>query len=71
MVAMGFGGWFLSPFLAVVADNMGCGRFWFVGVGMVVVGLGLRVWVCQRGCRGYGWLSWLRRREWVLGGCRG
>ena len=28
------------------------------------------VWVCQRGCGGYGWLPWLRRREWVLGGCR-
>ena len=43
----------------------------------VVVGLGLPawvwwlwVWVCQRGCGGYGWLSWLRRHEWVLGGCR-
>ena len=44
----------------------------------VVVGLGLPawvwwlwvwVWVCPRGCGGYGWLPWLRRREWVLGGC--
>ena len=25
------------------------------------------VWVCRRGCGGYGWLPWLRRREWVLG----
>ena len=31
----------------------------------------LWVWVCRRGCGGYGWLSWLRRCEWVLGGCRG
>ena len=29
------------------------------------------VWVCQHGCGGYEWLPWLRRREWVLGGCRG
>ena len=40
-VAMCFGGWFLSPFSAVVADKMGCGGFGFAGVGMVVVGLGL------------------------------
>ena len=24
------------------------------------------VWVCQRGCGGYGWLPWLRRGEWVV-----
>uniref|UniRef100_A0A2N9FV66 Uncharacterized protein n=1 Tax=Fagus sylvatica TaxID=28930 RepID=A0A2N9FV66_FAGSY len=41
VVAMGFGGWFLSPFSAVVADKMGCGGFVFTSVGMVVVGLGL------------------------------
>jgi hypothetical protein len=41
VVAMGFGGWFLSPFSAVVADKMGFGGFGFTGVGMVVVGLGL------------------------------
>jgi hypothetical protein len=41
VVAMGFSGWFLSPFLAVVADKMGCGEFGFISVGMVVVGLGL------------------------------
>jgi hypothetical protein len=45
VVAMRFGGWFLSPFLAVVADKMGCGEFGSTGVGMVVVGLGLLVWV--------------------------
>jgi hypothetical protein len=66
VVAMGFGGWFLSPFSTVVADKMGCGGFVFTSVGMVVVG-----WVCRRECGGYGWLSWLRRREWVLGSCRG
>jgi hypothetical protein len=42
---MGFGGWFLSPFSAVVADKMGCGGFGFTGVVMVVVGLGLPAWV--------------------------
>ena len=42
---MGFGGWFLSPFSAVVADKMGCVGFGFTGVGMVVVGLGLPAWV--------------------------
>ena len=42
---MGFGGWFLSPFSAVVADKMGCGWFGFTGVGMVVVSLGLPAWV--------------------------
>jgi hypothetical protein len=45
VVAMGFGGWFLSPFSAVVADKMGCGGFGFTGVGMVVMGLGLPVCV--------------------------
>uniref|UniRef100_A0A2N9F253 Uncharacterized protein n=1 Tax=Fagus sylvatica TaxID=28930 RepID=A0A2N9F253_FAGSY len=34
VVAMGFGGWFLSPFSAVVADKMGCGGFGFTGVGV-------------------------------------
>ena len=29
----------------MVADKMGCGRFGFAGVGMVVVGLGLPAWV--------------------------
>ena len=30
------------------------------------------VWVCQRGCGGYGWLPWLRRGEWVVDlGCAG
>jgi hypothetical protein len=24
------------------------------------------VWVCRHGCGGYGWLPWLRRREWVV-----
>ena len=38
---MGFGGWFLSLFSAVVADKMGCGGFGFTSVDMVVVGLGL------------------------------
>jgi hypothetical protein len=41
VVAMGFGGWFLSPFSVVVADKMSCGGFGFTGVDMVVVGLGL------------------------------
>jgi hypothetical protein len=42
---MGFGGWFLSPFSAMVANKMGCGGFRLTGVGMVVVGLGLPTWV--------------------------
>uniref|UniRef100_A0A2N9FQD3 Uncharacterized protein n=1 Tax=Fagus sylvatica TaxID=28930 RepID=A0A2N9FQD3_FAGSY len=50
----------------VVADKMGCGGF-----GLPAWVWWLWVWVCRRGCGGYGWLPWLRRREWVLGGCRG
>ena len=59
---MGFGGWFLFPFSAVVADKIGCGGF-----GLLAWVWWLWVWVCRCGCEGYGWLLWLRKCEWVLG----